>query len=115
MSLRKGDIMSNIFYFISKEPVMHHNEVGKWVESGVLQRVLGQVDLGCETFPITNGPIMAVKVLKVMKKNEVDAKIMGYTFDGGSNLQTMADATDAVCGCAVLGGKRPSRNDCTMH
>ena len=42
-SLRKGDIVSNIFHCIGKEPVMHHNEVGNWVESGVLQRVLGQV------------------------------------------------------------------------
>ena len=78
-------------------------------------RFKGQFDLGCETFPITNGAAMAPKVLQVLKRNKVEKKLMGTTYDGGKNLQTMADATDKVAACTALGDKTPGRNDCSMH
>jgi hypothetical protein len=88
MSLPEGDIMSQIFHFIAKKPVYKRDLWGAWVESGKMKRFKGQVtvDLGCETFPITNGAAMAPKVLKVMERNHVVKKVMGTTYDGGKNL-----------------------------
>ena len=115
MSLPSGDIMSQQFHAIVKIPVMTLDKFGHWGESGEQKRVKMVFDLGCETFPVTSGAVMAPKVLKVWLRSEVDGKHLGTTYDGGANLQTLADVTDTVTSCKALGNRIPSRSECFMH